>query len=101
MGSSVPYPVEPVRFDWDSHNEDHVLEHGITPREAEHALADPWRAGAAARRVSDERRRAAIGATRSGVVIVVVFVRRGSFIRVVTARPATQAEKRRYRRRSR
>jgi uncharacterized DUF497 family protein len=88
-------------LDWDRHNEEHVLRHGIRPIEAEEAMADPWRAGGADRRVFDERRRAVIGRTRAGSVIVVVFARRGSRLRVITARPATSAEKQRYRRRSR
>lgn len=87
-----------MRFDWDRHNEGHVLRHGVRPFEVEEALADPRRVGAEGRRVERERRWAAIGSTEVGRTLLVIFTLRGSKVRVVTARPATQAEKRRYRR---
>ena len=97
----MSYPVEPVRFDWDSHNEDHVLRHGIAPWEAEDALRDPRRSKVETTHLGPERRWAVLGATASGRLLVVVFTRRTSRIRVVTARHATRLEKRRYRRRDR
>ena len=45
-----------------------------------------------------EARRAVIGATDAGRILFVVFTRRRSTVRVITARDATPAEKRRYRR---
>jgi len=36
-------------FDWDEGNEDHVLGHGVEPREVEEALLDPARIQADAR----------------------------------------------------
>jgi uncharacterized DUF497 family protein len=47
--------------------------------------------------VGGEERRAIIGATSAGRIIVVVVTRRHDLIRVVTARDADEREKRRYR----
>jgi uncharacterized DUF497 family protein len=88
-----------MRFDWDSHNEDHVLRHGVAPWEAEDALLDPRRSRVETTHGGPERRWAILGTTAAGRLLVVVFTRRGSSIRVVTARHATHREARRYRRR--
>ncbi|MFA5787648.1 MAG: BrnT family toxin [Actinomycetota bacterium] len=84
-------------FDWDEHNEAHVREHGVELTEVEQALSDPDRIGAAAYRGTDERRWAYLGATEGRRVLFVVYTRRGRHICVVTARDATEREKRRYR----
>ncbi len=65
----------------------------------EEALLDPQRIGAAAYNVGQERRWAHLGATELGRILFVVFTRRGGRIRVITARDAERAERRRYRRR--
>jgi hypothetical protein len=85
-------------FEWDDHNIAHIAEHRVEPQEAEDALQDPDLVNAAPHRVPTERRWAAIGATAAGRVLVVVYTRRDRRFRVVTAREATVAEKRRYRR---
>jgi uncharacterized protein len=87
-----------VRFEWDVHNADHVFRHRVSLGEVEEALNDPRRLGVAVRRVDAERRWAALGTTGSGRTLFVVFTRRGSRVRVVTARDATAHEKQRYRR---
>lgn len=84
-------------FDWDEHNERHVREHGVEPAEAEEALADPDRLGTAAYRIARERRWAYLGAIEPGRILFVVYTHRARRIRVVTAREATDREKRRYR----
>jgi uncharacterized DUF497 family protein len=95
----IPYSVVFMRFDWDSHNEDHVLRHGIAPWEVEEALGDPRAIGDQARRVVGERRTGALGATDDGRILFVVFVWRQSRLRVVTAMDASDGQRRRYRRR--
>ena len=87
-----------MRFDWDEANERHLARHGVTPEEAEEALTDPRRLGAPAYDIEGELRRAFLGATTDGrVLFVVTTLRRGS-VRVITARDATLAQRRRYRR---
>jgi len=85
-------------FEWDEGNADHIAWHNITPDEAEEAFMDPRRMGAPAYNVAGEGRRAVLGATESGRVLYIVFVRRGEAVRIITARDATRTERRRYRR---
>jgi uncharacterized DUF497 family protein len=83
-------------FEWDDHNVEHIARHGVTPEEAEDALGDPRRVGAGAYSTEDEQRWAAIGATQTGRVLVVIFTVRPNGPWVITARDATEREKRRY-----
>jgi len=82
----LPYP-----------NVEQIARHGLTPDEVEEALLDPRRFGAPARNTEDERRWAVLGATISGRVLLAVFTRRAGLVRVVTARDADAAQRRRYR----
>ena len=86
-------------FDWDAANVEHVRRHGVEPHEAEEALGDPQRLHADAHRQAGEPRRMFIGATTRGRTLTVVVTRRSARIRVVTARDASERERRRYRRR--
>jgi len=87
-----------VEFEWDEANEAHVAAHGVEPEEVEDALLDPDRVGASAYNVRGQRRWAALGATQAGRVLFVVFTVRSGVVRVITARDAGRAERRRYRR---
>jgi uncharacterized protein len=87
-----------VEFDWDDANEEHIAEHGITPEEAEEAMSDRRRQSQPAYSTPTERRRGTLGATEDGRVLVVIYTYRRGAIRVVTARDANAAERRRYRR---
>jgi len=84
-------------FDWDEHNSVHIERHNLSQEDAEDALLDPRRIGTPAHDVGGEERRAIIGATSAGRIIVVVVTKRHGLIRVVTARDADDREKRRYR----
>jgi hypothetical protein len=85
-------------FDWDEANLDHIGRHGVEPGEAEEALSDPRRRSEGAYNSRGERRWAMLGATELGRILFVVFARKARGDRVVTARPATDRERRRYRR---
>jgi uncharacterized DUF497 family protein len=79
----------------------HIAEHGVTPTDAEDAILDPRRVPATARRVgSQQRRRAIVGATRNGRILLVVYVVHEGAYRVITAYEAGD-EKWHYRRRRR
>lgn len=69
----------------------------MEPSEAEQALGDPDGIGVTAYAVRGERRWPHLGATEGGRVLFVVYTRRRRRIRVVTARDATDRDKRRYR----
>jgi len=83
-------------FQWDEHNEAHVLEHGVDPEEAVDALLDPGRIRGKAYN-QGEQRWAALGETEEGRLLFTVFTRRDGLVRVITARDATSREKRSYR----
>jgi uncharacterized DUF497 family protein len=85
-------------FDWDDANVGHIAEHGADPDEAEQALVDLHRRSAVAYDTATERRWAVIGATEARRILFVVYTRRSSAIRVVTARDALDRERCRYRR---
>ena len=86
-------------FDWDDDNVEHIARHGVSPREAEEAARDSGRVKIRGGRVG---RLALIGMTEAGRVLVVALDREDSGPwRVVTARNASQNEKKSYRRRRR
>jgi uncharacterized DUF497 family protein len=85
-------------FDWDASNEGHVLAHGIEPGEVEEALLDPDGFGIDAYDVPGEPREALVGATEEGRILLIIYTMRGRKIRPITARDASRAQKRRYRR---
>lgn len=85
-------------FDWDEGNEDHATRHGVEIREIEEALLDPDQVTGEAYGVGPERREAIIGETDDGRVVFVVYTMRDEKVRPISAREATDKEKRRYRR---
>ena len=72
-----------VEFDWDVHNLKHLAKHGISRLDAEnvlsgnHILLEYQMEG-------DEERWIALGATRTGRVLEIVFAVRGRAIRPIT-----------------
>lgn len=84
-------------FDWDEANIGHIAGRGISPAEAEEAVSDPYRVPAPAYRAGTEQRRAVLGRSEDRRLLFIVTTRRGASVRVVTARDATDGERRRYR----
>lgn len=85
-------------FEWDENNIEHIARHNVIPEEVEEVFLDSKRVGTSVRKVSQEKRWAMIGSTQYGRILFVVFTQREGMIRVVTARDATDKEKRTYRR---
>jgi len=86
-------------FDWDDDNVEHIAQHGVAPWEAEEAALDPE---GVTIRGGRSGRLAVIGMTEAGRILVVALDREDRGVwRVVTARNASQNEKRSYRRRRR
>lgn len=73
---------EPRKFDWDDHNVRHLALHDISPADAEdvlsgnHILLDYQMEG-------DEQRWIAVGSTRAGRILTIVFAVRGDAIRPI------------------
>lgn len=74
-------------FDWDQENEGHLARHGISRSDAEdvvsgnHILVEY-------QTEENEERWVAVGATRAGRVLEIVFAIRGEAIRPITGWPA-------------
>jgi uncharacterized DUF497 family protein len=72
-----------LEFDWDKHNERHLAKHGITPVDAEdvlsgdHILLEYQTEG-------EEQRWVAVGATRTGRILNIVFTIRNGGVRPIT-----------------
>jgi uncharacterized DUF497 family protein len=77
-------------FDWDEHNEQHLAKHGINRADAEdvlsgnHILLEYQTEG-------DEQRWVAVGATRVGRILNIVFAVRGEAMRPITGWDADKA----------
>lgn len=78
------------RFDWDTFNRGHLARHGVTPDEAEQCILDPDAVFLEIQTNTGEERTKALGKTRHGRVLVVVFALRGLAIRLVTAYDAPE-----------
>jgi uncharacterized DUF497 family protein len=85
-------------LDWDEANANHIERHGVDRWEAEEAVLDPDRYALSRGWHGGEYRYALVGRTESGRTLTVVSVRRGSRLRVITARDASPREIRLYRR---
>lgn len=86
-------------FDWDEGNEGHIVGQGVVPVEVEEALLGPRGFGVDAYDAPGETREALVGATEEERILLVVYTMRGESIRPITARDASDGQKRRYRRR--
>lgn len=77
-------------FDWDRHNEHHLANHGISRSDAEdvlsgnHILLEYQTEG-------EEQRWVAVGATRRGRILNIVFAVRGEAMRPITGWVANKA----------
>ena len=78
------YPVrDDPKFDWDEQNERHLAKHGISRSDAEdvlsgnHLLLEYQMEG-------DEQRWVAVGVTRAGRILDIVFAARGEAMRPIT-----------------
>ena len=79
-------------FEWDENNIDHIARHDYTPDEVEEVFIE----NCEVRRIGE--RYIARGATIDGRMTVVVFERKKTAIRVVTARDMNAREKQAFRR---
>lgn len=85
-------------FDWDDANIEKLAAHGIEPTEAEDAILDPDAVPTRAHAAIGTPRRARIGMSEAGRIIVVVYTIRDERFRVITAFDASDQKKRQYRR---
>ena len=85
-----------MRFRWDEWNVEHVAKHGVTPEEAERVVR---LAKAPYPQSRADGRWIVWGRGDGGRLLQVIFVGDRVEVYVIHARPLTEQEKRRYRRR--
>lgn len=89
--------ILPMSFDWDADNIAHIARHDVLPHEAEEALGDPDRIADESYSKNGERRAIITGLTYDErLITVIITMRPGPRIRVVTARPASKQERQDY-----
>jgi uncharacterized DUF497 family protein len=86
-----------IQFEWNSRKAAaNLRKHGVSFEQACEVFFDPFVTVVAAG-TEEEDREAAIGMTAGSRLLVVVHVLRGDNVfRIISARPATPAERRRY-----
>ncbi|HEV2147763.1 MAG TPA: BrnT family toxin [Longimicrobiaceae bacterium] len=93
---SVTYRLQGVAFEWDEDKARANLEkHGVTFEEAAEAFLDPFYQGGEAS-VEGERRDFVLGYSLSQRLLLVVYIEHRSATRIISARPATRAERKLY-----
>lgn len=89
--------VEDIEFEWDQDKADKNLEkHGVSFPEASEVFFDPFVHHVEPREEKGETRDAAIGLTKKWRLLYVAYVWRKLVIRLISARKATKAERKKY-----
>lgn len=90
------YRLQGTEFEWDDDKAASNSEkHGVSFSEAAEVFFDPFYVSGNAS-TEDEARDYIIGASRMSRTLFVVFVERGERTRIISARPATRAERKLY-----
>lgn len=94
----VEHLLQGIRFQWDADKAAaNWAKHGVSFEEACEAFFDPFVRLADDEVVGDEIRETIIGLTRRWSMLCVVYtIRLGDRFRIISARPATAAERRVY-----
>jgi uncharacterized DUF497 family protein len=87
-----------MRLEWDARKaRENLRKHGVSFEEASSVIFDPLSAtGDDPDHSVDERRLVTFGVSSSGRLLVVAHADRGDAIRIISARPATRAERKLY-----
>ena len=90
--------MPPIKFDWDAGNEmKNVTKHKVSKEEAESVFGDDKKIVAYDHKHStDEMRFECLGKSLKNRILRVTFVTRVGAVRIVSARPASEREKKRY-----
>lgn len=92
----ITYRLQGVTFEWDQEKaRTNVEKHGITFEEAAEAFFDPFCQGGDAS-AGPERRDFLLGYSLTQRLLLVIHTDRANRTRIVSARPATRAERKLY-----
>jgi len=92
----IIYRLQGFEFEWDAAKaQRNVEKHGVTFEEAAEAFFDPfYQTGDAS--VNDEWRDFVLGYSLAQRLLLVIYTERGERTRIISARPATRAERKLY-----
>lgn len=92
----IIYRLQGLEFEWDEDKaRRNVEKHGVTFEEAAEAFFDPfYQTGDAS--VNDELRDFVLGYSLAQRLLLVIYTERGERTRLISARPATRAERKLY-----
>jgi len=92
----IVYRLQGLEFGWDEDKaRRNVEKHGVTFEEAAEAFFDPfYQTGDAS--VNDELRDFILGYSLAQRLLLVIYTERGERTRIISARPATRAERKLY-----
>ena len=90
------YRLQGVEFEWDiNKDESNFVKHGVSFEEAAEVFFDPfYREGDAS--ANNEQRDFILGYSLSQRLLLIVYVERKARTRIISARPATNNERRLY-----
>jgi hypothetical protein len=90
------YRLQGIEFEWDENKaRSNIEKHGVTFEEAAEVFFDPfYQTGDAT--ANNEQRDLIIGYSLAQRLLLVVYVERGRRTRIISARPATRAERKLY-----
>ena len=93
---NVIYRLQDIEFEWDEQKASSNLQkHGVTFVEAAEAFFDPfYQEGDASS--DNEQRNFVLGYSISQNLLLVIHTQRGERTRIISARPATRAERKLY-----
>lgn len=92
----IAHEIERVPFVWDERKAwSNAAKHGVTFEEAAEVFLDPFARGGDAS-VYAEARGFLLGCSLDLRILFVVYTERGAVNRIISSRPATGAERRRY-----
>lgn len=91
----IVYRLQGMEFEWDEHKaKTNTEKHGVTFEEAVEVFFDPFYQTGDATGEADEVRDFILGYTSMSRLLLVVHTERSPRISVISARPATRAERR-------
>jgi len=94
---NIIYPLQGMEFEWDEDKARlNIQKHGVTFEEAAEVFFDPFYQTGDASVDDGEERDFIIGYTFSQQLLLAVYTVRGTRTRIVSARPATRAERKVY-----
>ena len=94
----VVYRLQGVEFEWDDQKAQcNIEKHGVAFEEAVEVFFDPfYQYGDATPADADEQRDFILGYSIAQRLLLVVYIERSERTRIISARPATRTERKRY-----